>query len=452
MINSGTTLTTFNPNAVPYQAKVVNLIRKDWDYSKGNPEILLSGSYGSAKSILMAHLVVTHCLFCPGARALLARKGLPDLKDTIFKEIVEHISEDLIEGKDYWVNNSSAKITFSNGSEIISRSWSDRKYKKGRSLKISFLAFEELTENDEQDKEAFMTLKARLRRLPDIKENVLIAATNPDSPSHWVHKYFFDSDKESRFVFKSITTDNPFLDPVYIEQLKSDLDPIQALRYIYGEWVELTKDRVYYGFDKGRNYKKEFKEVYEDELRLCHDFNIGHNKPMSAAACVKIGDTYHVIKSFHVEGARTSDIMEEIASSGILDKFKRITVYGDASGKNKDTRSIKSDYDIIRSFLSNYRTKDNKPLVFEMKIPLANPPVRRRHNIVNAHFINENKQVRLYVYDEWMSEGFMQTSFKKSASLIEDDSLPQQHVTTAIGYMIDYDTHKTAQESKTIQL
>lgn len=452
MPSSITSLTGFNPNSIPYQIKVVNLVRKDWDYSEGNPEILLSGSYGSAKSILMAHLVVTHCLFWPKSRALLARKALPDLKSTIFNEILEHIQEDLVEGVDYKVDNSKAKIVFSNGSEIISRSWADKKYKKGRSLKISFLCFEELTENNKEDMEAFTTLKARLRRLPHIKENVLIAATNPDSKSHWVYKYFFDSGKKTRFVFKSVTTDNPFLDPVYINQLKEDLDPLQAQRYIYGEWVDLNKEQVYYNYDKDRNYRDHHKFEEIEELLLSHDFNIGLNKPMSASASIKLGDTYHVLKSFHVEGARTSDIMEEIADSGLLDSCERIAVYGDASGKNKDTRSIKSDYDIIKEFLSKYVRKDGKHLVFEMRIPLANPPIRRRHNLVNAYFLNQNKKTRLYVYDNWVSDGFMQTVFKKSADLVEDDSLPEQHVTTAIGYMIDYDNNRGKQESKTIQL
>lgn len=446
-MNSGTTLTTFNPFTVPYQGKVVNLVRREWDYSRGNLEILLSGSYGSAKSILMAHLAVTHCLFNKGARVLLARKALPDLKDTIFKEILEHLDDDaLIEGKDYKVNRSSASIVFSNGSEIISRSWSDRKYNKARSLKISMLVFEELTENDEQDREAFMTMKARLRRIPHIKENLLIAATNPAGPSHWVYRYFFDDKRETKFIFKSVTTDNPFLDPIYIEQLKRDLDPKAIQRYIYGEWVELSKEQVYYNYDKDRNYKETF-NLQIDDLILAHDFNIGHGKPMSAVAGIKISGVYHFFKAFHVEGARTLNIMEEIANSGLLDKFKRVLVYGDASGKSRDTRSITSDYDIIEKFLSNYKTKDGRSLNVEMRFPRANPPLRRRQNLVNAYFENDNKEVRLIVYDKWLDEGFRLTQFKKGADLIEDDSLPQQHATTAIGYCLDYDTYKLDEDT-----
>jgi hypothetical protein len=453
MLSSGTTLTTFNPFAVPYQGKVVELIRKDWDYSKGNLEILLSGSYGSAKSILMAHLIVTHCLFNPRAVGLIARKALPDLKETIFKEILEHLQdESLREGKDYWVNRQAASIKFSNGSEIISRSWSDKRYKKGRSLKISFLCFEELTENNLEDKEAFDTLKARLRRLPHVKENVLIAATNPDSPSHWVHRYFMDSDNDFKKVFYSVTTDNPFLESVYVEQLKKNLDPKSVRRYIYGEWLELSKDQVYYNYKKEVNFRHEF-TLPIDELRISHDFNIGQNKPMSAVASIKLGDTYHIFKVFHVEGARTTDIMDEIASSGILDRARKIYVYGDASGKNRDTRSITSDYEIIEKFLSNYLTKDGRRLDFEMRVPISNPPIRRRHNLVNAHFENENKDVRLIVYDTWLDEGFRLTQFKKGADLVEDDSLPQQHATTAIGYMVDYDIYRLDEEqSSSIQL
>lgn len=457
---SGTTLATFNPYAVPYQGQVVELVRRDWDYKRGNLEILLSGSYGSAKSILMAHLAVTHCLDNARAGVLLARKSLSDIKETIFKEIVEHLEDSgLVLGVDYWVKETNASIRFKNGSEIKSISWSDKKYKKGRSRKISMLVFEELTENNLEDMEAFMTLKARLRRLPHVKENVLIAATNPDAPSHWVYDYFFNKKSFTKFVFKSVTSDNPFLDPVYIEQLMRDLDPKAVQRYIYGEWIELSKDQVYYNYDAKRNFPSEEFEFLPDDykvLKLCHDFNIGKGKPMSAAAAIMRGEEYHFFKSFHVEGARTADIMDEIADTDLLDQFDKIEVYGDASGNSNDTRSIETDYLIIEDFLSNYVIKSGprkgQPLVFEMKVPRSNPPIRRRHNLVNAFFLNNNRETRLFVYDSWIDKGMRLTAFKKDSFLIEDDSLPEQHVTTAIGYMIDYDKNRDTGASSTIQL
>lgn len=193
MVASQPTFCAFRP-VIPYQRDVCDLVR-DWDYAKGNLEILLSGSFGSAKSTLMAHLGVRHVIENPRSRLCLARRALPDLKRTIWREILDHIAEDFREGKnkDYVINRSSMTITFRNRAEVICASWADGRYKRFRSLKLSMLIFEELVENDDDDEEAFKELKARLRRIPEVQDNLLIGATNPDAPSHWVHKYFIDS-------------------------------------------------------------------------------------------------------------------------------------------------------------------------------------------------------------------------------------------------------------------
>lgn len=183
--------TGFSPDAIPYQRAVCDLIR-DFDYSRKTLEILLSGSYGSAKSILMAHLAIRHCLEHKRARVCVARKTWPDLKRTLWQEILDHMVEDFIEDKHYTHNKADHLIRFRNGSEIISATWADKKYMKFRSLKLSMLLVEEIVENNDEDEEAFKQLKARLKRIPHIKENILIAATNPDAPSHWVYKYFIN--------------------------------------------------------------------------------------------------------------------------------------------------------------------------------------------------------------------------------------------------------------------
>jgi hypothetical protein len=426
----------FSPRIIPYQSDVIDFL-DEWDYSKGTPEILLSGSFGSAKSILCAHLAVRHCLENPGARVCLARKAMPDLKDTIFKEILEHITDDFIEGKHYTVNHTSAKITWFNGSEIISRSWSDKKYKKGRSLKLSMVVFEELTENNEEDKQAFDTLKARLRRIPTVKENLLIAATNPDSPAHWVFKYWFDDQKPTRKTFKSVTTDNPFLDPVYIEQLKADLDPKSAQRYIYGEWVELDADRVYYAYDPEKNFINESYQVRHGlPIIIAFDFNIGQGKPMSSCA-MQFDGAFHIFKEVVIQGARTSEAVEEWLSMGFIRPGQKVIIRGDASGDARDTRSILSDYDIIK------RAFSNAGAIVEMQVPKANPPIRRRHNLVNAYCLNEKGVNRLFVYKDCKvaHDGMRLTALKKSGDYVEDDgpSHPYQHITTAIGYSVVYE-------------
>lgn len=441
----------FNPYVIPYQGDLVDLVRTEWDYSRGNLEILLSGSFGSAKSIAMAHLAVTHCLLYPRARVCIARRALPDLKDTIFKEIIEHLEgydeetasgPQLVEGVHYTVNQSRAYIRFNNGSEIISRSWADKKYKKGRSLKLSMLIIEELTENNEEDKQAFDTLKARIRRLPHVPENLMIAATNPDEPDHWVYKYWFDSDDPCRKVFYSVTEDNPYLDPIYVQQLRRGYTKEEADRFLRGKWISITGSGVYYNYDSQKNFKRD--KEYEWDLRypisLMHDFNIGHGKPMSAAVGQHIKGVFYVAKTFIIDGLNTPKLMDEMAESGIFELKAKFQVYGDAAGRHKDTRNSQSDYDIIEKFLTNYVRKDGTSLEVEMNVPLSNPAIRTRHNKMNSHFCNDLEEVRFYVYKDAkaLDEGLRLTKLKKGAHLVEDDSFRLQHVTTAVGYWLCY--------------
>lgn len=443
-IQSTPNLSGFNPYAIPYQGELLELVRRDWDYSQGNLEILLSGSYGSAKSIMMAHLAVTHCLENPGARVCLARKALPDLKDTIFKEIIEHISEDLVEGEDYHATPTRGYIRFTNGSEIISRSWADKKYKKGRSLKLSMLVLEELTENTLEDKQAFDTLKARIRRLPHVKENILIAATNPDEPDHWVYKYWMKDDRPYKKIFYSVTFDNPFLDPIYVQQLREGMTPDEEKRFIYGQWISITGQGIYYNYHQDRNFLKDitYKINPNHPISIMHDFNIGHGKPMSAAVGQHINGVFHIKKTYLVEGFRTVQMMEEMADDGVFDNKTSFLAYGDASGRHSDTRSNQSDWDIIEDFLSNYKRKDGTGLEFSIEVPKANPPIKRRWKNVNLSFMNALKEVRFYIYKEAedADEGFRLTKLKKGSGLVEDDSFAKQHVTTAIGYWVDYMT------------
>jgi hypothetical protein len=442
-IQSSPNLLGFNPYAIPYQGRLLELVRRDWDYAEGNLEILLSGSYGSAKSIMMAHLAVTHCMNNPRARVCLARKTLPDLKSTIYQEIIEHIQDDLVEGVDYEATPTRGYIKFlGSGSEIISRSWADKKYKKGRSLKLSMLVLEELTENNEEDKQAFDTLKARIRRLPHVKENLLIAATNPDSPTHWVHKYFMDTPQPYKKVFYSVTDDNPFLDPIYVKQLRESMTPEEARRFLEGEWIEIAANAIYYNYSSEKNLKAE--TVYEFDcrypIRLMHDFNIGVGKPMSAATGQCIDGVWHIKKTYLMDGFRTAQVMDEMADDGLFEHKAQFLVYGDASGRHNDTRSNQSDWDIIEDFLANYKRKDKSSLEFSIDVPRSNPPVKRRWKHTNLKFLNANGKIGLYVYKEAIAadEGFRLTKLKKGSGLVEDDSYRNQHVCGAIGYAVDY--------------
>jgi PBSX family phage terminase large subunit len=439
----------FNPFHIKYQAQVIHDIDMAFDYKLGTHEILLSGSVGSAKSILAAHCGIKHCLRYSGARLVIARRALPDIKKTIFQTILEHLQcDELKEGKDYRVRETNAEIIFRNGSMIQPLYWSDKKFKRARSLQLSAAIIEELTENEESDRQAFFELKARIGRLPHIPEQFLIACTNPDSPRHWAYKYFIEPEKQgrqfpTRHVYYSRTEDNPFLASSYIEQLKTDYDPKEARRMLYGEWVEVDEERIYSAYQSENNFRPtEYKIIKGHPITICFDFNIGEGKPMSSVAYqydINGDQSFHLFDECIVHGARTADIMDEWNAKGIFSQGCKIIVHGDATGAARTTKSIHSDYDIIKKFLEN-----SPGVIFEMQVPRENPPVRLRHNKVNGYCLNELGKHRLFVYEKCKvtDEGMRLTALKKGGSYIEDDSKAYQHVTTALGYGVVYDTNK----------
>ena len=439
-MSSTPTLSEFSPEHIDWQDKFIDHFYNRVDWTKGRHEFLLSGSYGSAKSMVAAHLGVRHCIENVGAVLLLGRKALPDLKDTIFKKIVEHLSGTLVKDRDYWVNESSARIRFRNGSQILSRSWSDKKYKKVRSLEISAAIIEEITENTEEDSEAYHEIVDRVGRISHIKESWVISCTNPDSPAHWVWKYFIGSPNSDTIqTFYSITADNPFLPDWYAAKIAEKYDAREIRRMLFGEWLELKTEVIYHQYDREKNYIDKSYVVNEMyPIILSWDFNIGKGKPLSMVLMQYVSGVFHVFNEVVVDGMRTEGSCEELRERGLLDYNTRYLIDGDATGKHRDTRSTLDDWEIIEEFLSNTRNKNGGRIQFQMIVQRSNPRIRARHINVNGVLCNSLGTRRLFVYKDAPTahDGLSFSKLKKGAAFQEDDSYHAQHISTAIGYAI----------------
>lgn len=431
--SSTPTLETFDPTRVPFQFDVLLWLRDpEQVYSEGVKTCLLSGSVGSAKSILAAHLIVTHALMNPGAGILVLRRTLKDLKRTVWAVMLKHYPE----LKSYW-NKSEMTITLPNGSIIYGDSYDGGDYEKFRSYELSMAVLEEATEC--KDKELFDQVMERIGRLSHVKENIFLLVTNPDSPSHWIYTDIIEKQDELTKVFYSRTEDNPFLARWYIENLKKTLDPKRALRMLYGQWIEITQDIIYYAYDTKLNRFSDQKPSKAFPIDLMFDFNIGLGKPMSMAIGQRRDGKFLVFDEVVIAGASTPDVLDELASRGYFDEYDYFRIFGDASGANSDTRNNKSDYEIIKKFLQNYDRGPNRERIrFEMCVPLSNPIVRTRHNIVNAQLCNANDERSLFVSTDCpvLDKGLRLTSLKKGGNYVEDDSKEYQHVTTSLGYWV----------------
>lgn len=423
----------FDPRRIAWQYRAFYDLKKA-DYSEGAHEFFFSGSVGSAKSILLAHIAVDHCITHKRAKVGIGRESMQDLKDTLYQMILDHMEANFIEGKHYKVNGKG-HIIFKNKSRIIPYSWHDKRYKKFRSHSFSMFIIEELTEN--KTREFYDEIKMRVGRLTKVPVAAIVCATNPDDPAHWAYEYFImGAERNPKIhIYYSLTEQNPFLPKWYVQGLKETLDPKMALRMLKGQWISIAQDKIYYSYDDKLNVVADYNVDPKLPVGMAWDFNIGVGKPMSMCLFQKVGKKFIFFDEVIIEGSRTSDVLEELASRGYFDKGYKFHIFGDASGKSNDTRSIKSDYQIIKEFLSNYESKTGQ-VIYEMKVPLANPPIRMRHNIVNGLLCNDLEERNLLVTQKCntIRKGLQLTALKKGADYVEDDSKPYQHVTTAIGY------------------
>lgn len=433
----------FDPSIIRWQAKFTYDIWNKFDYSIGVHQTLATGSVGSAKSIVCIHNYLKHLTKFSKARGLLGRVVLADLKGSSIRMLLDHMEGDFVEGHDYEYNRSEQKFTFFNGSTSESSSWHKKNFKQWRSKFYSVVFIEELTENDDEYWPAYTAILERMGRLSHVPMNLIMSATNPDGTSHPAYSHFIDATVNDplRHVYYSLTGDNPFLPSWYIENLKENLTEKEALRQLYGQWVDLDTEKVYYAYSTEKNFRdREYQIDPNLPIDIMHDFNIGFGKPMSCAVGQYRNGNYHIFKEYVVQGARTADIMEEMANDGLFKYRNNFRIFGDASGKDNDTRSIKTDYSIISKFLSNYQRPDQSYINFTMHIPTKNPPIRKRHNLVNGKCENANGSVRFYIYKTAPTahQGMIKTGFKKGSQYLEDDSAkhPYQHITTAIGYYI----------------
>jgi Phage terminase large subunit len=440
-------LGNFKP--LPQQLQIIKDIRKNFDYSKGTHELLLSGSVGSSKSLTLSHIVATHCVFNEGARIGIGRLALPQLKATLCQKIREHLYDT---GIDYKYSESTGNFDFCNGSSIKAISWADGNLAKLGSMEFSAFAIEELTET--QTSRPYDVILQRVARLPHIKENFVISATNPESPEHWAYKKLIKSTSPKVKVYYSNTFDNPYLPPSYIDTLKERLSEKEAMRMILGQWVEIDRERVYYAYNASSNFK-DYDYVLKPHLpiRLMYDFNIGQGKPLSLVFSQydPMTDHWHLYDEVIIEGQRTQDSLEESLNRGLLCSNQFI-VHGDCNGRNSDTRGFKSDYDIIMKFFGQL-VVNNLPVTADLQVPRSNPPIRHRHNIVNAYCLNAKNQSRLSVYRKakTVNEGFLLTRLKNGGQYLENDADRFQHCTTAIGYGIVYEDGKKQNQGQSFK-
>lgn len=195
---------------------------------------------------------------------------------------------------------------------------------------------------------------------------------------------------------------------------------------------ETAGGRIYEDYSK-LNYTDAVIEPHE-QLMWAHDQNY---TPLSSCVAVrrgKDGNDLYILDEIVLISAVSKQSAIEFCDKFKDHKNKNVIIYGDPAGKTGEKHGHASDYTDIEGVL-----KDNG-WTYERRVKKAHPAIKDRQNAVRAKIQTADKKVSLYVNRktaEWSHKGLATVQLQEGSTFQEDQKNQYQHITTAIGYMID---------------
>lgn len=130
----------------------------------------------------------------------------------------------------------------------------------------------------------------------------LFATTNPDSPLNYVYTEIVLNEGIDRRVTKFHITDNPYLDPDYVEELAKEYRGVFYQRYFLGEWV-LAEGLVYPMFDnscKAENKPRQY-------TKYCLSMDYGIQNPTAILLWGYYGGVWYLVREYYHSGRDTNE-------------------------------------------------------------------------------------------------------------------------------------------------
>jgi hypothetical protein len=361
-------------------------------------------------------------------RILCAREIQTTIRDSVHRELVNAIDKF---GLESWYDYGTSYIQGKNGTEFLFKGLRHN-YKEIKSTSGVNICWIEEAEAVSEDSWRVL--------VPTIREDdsEIWATWNPEDPEAPTQVRFIDSPPVNSRIVQMNWRDNPWFPDVLEEERQHDLKTMDIHLYNHvweGECITRTGLEIYYNFDRKAHISEEAEQDENLPILWSHDFNIAQGKPMSSCLCqIKkakgpddiVRPELHVFDEIVVETADTNDVAQEFKQRyGI----ENVIVYGDPAGQARDTRSKATDYMIL------------KDLGFKkQKVARAHPPIRERHNTVNALLKNAEGDIRVKIHPrcKTLIKGLDTVRLRDGAQYLEEETY-WQHVTTAFGYLIAYE-------------
>ena len=223
----------------------------------------------------------------------------------------------------------------------------------------------------------------------------IVAASTPEGYG-WMYSFFEEQKADNKKLYRGKSEDNPYLDPGFVEDLKTKYHPQLIKAYLNGEFVNLESATVFYEFNRELHTTGVFLPEKGERIVFGVDFNVGQchavygvvrpgqkGQQLHCFAESKVADTFALVA--HLQKAYPFHL-----SRG------QVTCYPDASGSHDSTSSTQSDHEILRSAGIQVVTERRNPPIAET---LAHANVHMHRGLV---LINPTKcQSTISATERW---------------------------------------------------
>ena len=192
---------------------------------------------------------------------------------------------------------------------------------------------------------------------------------------------------------------------------------------------ETASGRIYEDYSK-ENHTGEAIQPHE-QLCWMHDQNF---TPLSSAIGVMRDGSLYLLDEIVLTSAVSKQSAMEFVAKFKDHQNKHVRIYGDPAGRAGEKHGHNSDYDDIEDVLRANGWS------FSRMVKHAHPSIKDRQNAVRAKICTADGHRTIFVNPHtapWCDKGLATVQLQEGSTFQEDQKNKYQHITTAIGYMVD---------------
>ncbi len=365
--------------------------------------VLYGGQAGGGKSFLISLWQIVQRIKYPATRGYIGREVLKNLKNSIlvtFFDVAKMLG--LKNGYHYTYNDNKSYIDFANDSRIVLLDLFDKPSDPNwESLGSTEYTDGAIEEGSQISKRAADLLLSRTR-YKHIEYNINKAQLITCNPADgWIKDkivvpYYEGQDIGNTIFIPASLQSNP--NKAFVDSYQKTLEELpeyDKARLLHGDWFAHPKTggEFYKDFDSQKHvtYNNNYNEALP--LHITFDFNVN---PYMTCCVWQVEDKQAIqIDEICLQSPRNSTkaVCREFMKR-YNNHYSGLFIYGDPSGKARDTRNEKdyNDYTIIQKHLESYKPK--------LRIASKAPSITMRGNFINSIFEKNIFDISLLIFKD----------------------------------------------------